>query len=143
MFSDGTKRICVAIFFSLSLGVLATENPTAKGGSLGVRTNDGRKHFTLSADAFWHLNVKERFDASALTFYKGKLLTIDDRDGGVYEISLRTNSIAEVQRTDLFARRDLARVPRNVPRDSIVKVWRWIIPGVFISPKNRSEWPTK
>jgi hypothetical protein len=68
----------------------AAEIPTAKGGSLGVRTNDGRMHFTLSADAIWHLNVTKRFDASALTFYKGKLLTLDDRDGAVHELTLET-----------------------------------------------------
>ena len=117
MFKDGTKRICAALLLNLAVSLSAGENLTAKGGSLGVRTNDGRKHFTLSADELWHLNVNERFDASALTFYKGKLLTIDDRDGGVYGVSPGTNSIAEVKRTEYFARRDLMKVaPKRAAR---------------------------
>jgi uncharacterized protein YjiK len=109
MFYDRTKRICAGIYLCLVGGLFAADPSTAKGGSLGVRTNDGRKQFTLTAEAIWQLDVKERFDASALTFYRGKLLTINDRDGGVYEIGLRTNSIAEVKRTDLFSRQELTR----------------------------------
>lgn len=121
MFKERTKRICAGILLHLVFCLSAADSPaassTAKGGSLGVRTNDGRKQFTLSADAIWHLEVKERFDASALTFYKGKLLTINDRDGGVYEVIPGTNSVAEVKRTDLFSRRELAKVaPRRSPR---------------------------
>jgi hypothetical protein len=117
MFKDCTKRICAGILFSLACSLPAAEVSTAKGGSLGMRTNDGRKHFTLSADAFWQLNVKERFDASALTFYKGKLLTINDRDGAVYEVFPGTNSVAEVKRTDLFSRRELTKAaPKRSPR---------------------------
>jgi uncharacterized protein YjiK len=110
MFNERTKRICVGIIFALVSAGSAAQSPGAKGGSLGARTNDGRKHFTLSADAFWHLNVKDRFDASALAFYKGKLLTINDRDGAVFEVYPGSNSVAEVKRTDLFSRRELAKV---------------------------------
>jgi hypothetical protein len=118
MFKERTKRICVVILLHAVLcGAVAADGPTAKGGSLGVRTNDGRKQFTLSADALWQLNVNERFDASALTFYKGKLLTINDRDGGVYEITTGTKSVGEVKRTDLFSRRELTKVsPKRSPR---------------------------
>jgi hypothetical protein len=105
-----TMRSLLASLFLLAFCVPAAETPTAKGGALGVRTNDNRKQFTLSAETLWHLNVNRRFDASALTFYQGKLLTIDDRDGGVYELTLGTNSIAEAKGTDLFARRDLMKV---------------------------------
>jgi hypothetical protein len=117
MFHHCTKRICVGIILGAICCLPASLASGAKGGSLGVRTNDGRKHFTLSADAVWHLNVKERFDASALAFYKGKLLTINDRDGGVYEVLPGSNSVAQVRRTDLFPRRELSKVaPKRAPR---------------------------
>ena len=112
MFTLFAKRIprlaSIALLFLL-LGSPGLKASTAKGGSLGVRTNDGRKHFTLSADATWLLNVKERFDASALTFHHQKLLTINDRDGGVYQITLRTNATADVRRSELFSRAALLK----------------------------------
>ncbi len=110
MINASTKRICATLFLSWACSVSAAELSSAKGGSLGARTSDGRKHLTLSADAVWRLNVNSRFDASALTFYKGKLLTINDRDGGVYEVFPGTNSVAEAKRTDLFARSELIAV---------------------------------
>jgi uncharacterized protein YjiK len=117
MFDQLGKTICIAIAAGFILAGPASNASTAKGGSLGVRTNDGRKHFILTADATWQLNVKERFDASALAFHKGKLLTINDRDAGFYEINLGTNGAAEVKRSNLFPRGELAKfAPKRATR---------------------------
>lgn len=113
-----TKRICIAVASALIAAANPVQPSTAKGGGMGVRTNDGRKHFTLNADAVWQLDVSERFDASALTFYHGKLLTINDRDAGFFEISsLGTNGLAKVKRSEYFPRRELANAaPRRASR---------------------------
>ena len=79
------KSIQFGIFLGLAIVSSFSAEPTAKGNSLGVRTNDGRKHFTLTADATWQLNVEKRFDASALAFRNGKLITVNDQDGTFYE----------------------------------------------------------
>jgi hypothetical protein len=95
----------------------AAENLTAKGGSLTVRTNDGRKHFTLTADAAWQLDVKERFDASALVFHNGALITVNDRDGVFYELALQTNSLAQLKKLDLFPKARLSQIaPKKAAR---------------------------
>ena len=108
---------CALLALAAALPAPAAENHSAKGGSLVVRTNDGRKHFTLSADAHWQLNVKERFDASALAFHNGKLITVNDRDALFYQLSLQTNGVAELKRLDLFPRNTLSRIsPRRAPR---------------------------
>lgn len=103
MLNELTKRICIALAAFSAIAIPQTAAQEAKGGSLLVRTNDGRKHFILSADAHWPLNVKERFDASALLFHNGNLLTINDRNGVVYEITLGEDA-AEAKRTDLFSK---------------------------------------
>src|SRR5688572_3918819 len=53
MFTRFAKSI--QLFLGLRAIIVSTfaADATAKGGSLGVRTNDGRKHFTLTADATW------------------------------------------------------------------------------------------
>lgn len=79
--------------------------PTAKGGSLGARTNDNRQHLTLAADATWQLNTPNRirFDASGLAFHQGKLLTLSDRGPELFEIAFNTNSTADLKKTAFFA----------------------------------------
>src|SRR5687768_13308816 len=104
MFALFAKRILFALGWALVAAgaVNGAESHSAKGGALTVRTNDGRKHFTLAADATWQLDVKERFDASALTFHNGKLITVNDRDGAFYELALQSNSVAKLKKLDLF-----------------------------------------
>jgi uncharacterized protein YjiK len=82
-----------------------------RGATLGVRTNDGRKQFTLTADATWQLTPprKERFDASGLAFWRGKLLTLNDRDSELYEILLGTNQNAQLKLTSFFPHAAIAR----------------------------------
>ena len=115
MFPAFAKRILLALGCALAavgwphVGI-AAENPGAKGGSLTVRTNDGRKHFRLTADAAWQLDAKERFDASALAFHNGKLITVNDRDGAFYELSLQTNSVAKLKKLDLFPKARLSQI---------------------------------
>jgi uncharacterized protein YjiK len=122
MFHPIAKRILFALGCALvtasSLQIItAAEGHGAKGGSLTVRTNDGRKHFTLAADAAWQLDVKERFDASALAFHKGKLITVNDRDGAFYELSLQTNSIAKLKKLNLFPKARLLQIaPKKAAR---------------------------
>jgi len=112
MFAQFAKRILFSLGWALAAAgaVNAAENHSAKGGALTVRTNDGRKHFTLAADATWQLDVKERFDASALTFHNGKLITVNDRDGSFYELALPTNSVAKLKRLDLFPKDRLSQL---------------------------------
>ena len=89
MLAELTKRICTVMVTGLlgaAVPCSASGAESAKGTNLGARESDGRKHFTLSADATWQLDVSERFDASALVFHHGKLLTINDRDAGFFEI---------------------------------------------------------
>ncbi|MGZ8920938.1 MAG: DUF6929 family protein [Limisphaerales bacterium] len=105
----------------------AADHATAKGGSLTSRTSDGRKHFTLAADGIWQLNVTERFDASALAFHNGKLITVNDRDGALYELRLQTNSITELTRLALFPRAVLSRI---APK----KASRYDIEGITVDP---------
>ncbi len=84
-----------------------------------VRTNDGRKHFTLTSDQTWQLNSpgNQRFDASGLAFWKGKMLTLSDRGSEVYEIVLGTNHTAELKPTGLFPHAQVAKVAlRPAPR---------------------------
>ncbi len=105
-----------AIFLWLALPVLAGDS---KGGTLGARTNDGRIHFTLKAEQTWQLNFPgmARFDASGLAFWKGKLLTVSDRDSDVYEIVPGTNGAAQLKATGLFPHAAVARVAlRPEPR---------------------------
>src|SRR5688572_7912436 len=115
MFHGFAKRILFALGWALvTVGAVnAAESHSAKGGALTVRTNDGRKHFTLTADATWQLDVKERFDASALAFHNSKLITVNDRDGSFYELALHTNSMAKLQLLDLFPK---ARLTQLAPR---------------------------
>lgn len=90
-----------------------------RGGSLVVRTNDGRKQFTLAADRAWQLEApkKERFDASGLAFWNGKLLTLNDRDSELYEIVLGTNQVAALQRTPFFPHASVAKAAlKSEPR---------------------------
>ena len=112
------QPVTAALFFCICVPISpAAEATSAKGGALGVSTNDSRKHFTLSTDATWQLEVKGRFDASALTFRKGKLITVNDQDGAVYELSLKSNSVAELKPLPLFQRPALARlVPKRAAR---------------------------
>jgi uncharacterized protein YjiK len=76
-----------------------------RGASFGVRTNDGRSHFILRADQTWQLNSprQERFDASGLALWRGRLLTLNDRDSDLYEITLGTNHVADLKKTALFS----------------------------------------
>jgi uncharacterized protein YjiK len=105
----------VLLRFVLILGLLwvgsAAFGADSKGGSLGVRTNDGRKHFILKADHTWQLNAPggDRFDASGLAFWKGKLLTVSDRDSELYEIVLGTNTTAQLKLTGLFPHKAVSR----------------------------------
>ena len=122
MFVSFAKRIlrvltCGALALTTPLLSSGADGATAKGGSLAVRTNDGRKHYTLKADATWQLNTKERFDASALASHNGKLLTVNDRDGVLYELDFQTNYIAALKRTSFFPRAALSQVaPKRAAR---------------------------
>ncbi len=84
----------------------------SKGGALGVRTNDGRKQFVLKAAQTWQLGAvgNQRFDASGLAFWKGKLLTINDRDSELFEIVFGTNNTAQLKLTSFFPHAAVARV---------------------------------
>ena len=122
MFSAFAKRILFALGWALVAAgsthvVTAAESHSAKGGALTVRTNDGRKHFTLTADATWQLDVKERFDASALAFHDRKLITVNDRDGVFYDLTLQSNSVAKLKRLDLFPKAKLSQLaPKKASR---------------------------
>lgn len=119
MFSLFAKSIRCALIFLLVFAApaFAGDPGTAKGTSLGARSQDTRKLFTLAADATWQLNVRERFDASALAFHNGRLITVNDRDGALYTLNLQTNSVAELKRLNLFSRAALSRVsPRKTTR---------------------------
>jgi hypothetical protein len=84
----------------------------SKGGSLGARPNDARKHFLLKAEQTWQLSAprNERFDASGLAWWKGKLLTINDRDSDLFEIVFGTNNTAQLELTSLFPHASVAKV---------------------------------
>ena len=122
MFHAFAKRILFALGWALVAAgtphvVNSAESHSAKGGALTVRTNDGRKHFTLTADATWQLDVKERFDASALAFHNGKLITVNDRDGAFYELALQSHSVAKLERLDLFPKAKLSHLaPKKASR---------------------------
>ena len=133
------RSALAVLFLSTSIGFTnAAENLTAKGGSLGVRTNDGRKHFTLTADATWQLHVKGRFDASALAFHKGTLLTVNDQDGAFYELILRTNSIAELKPLPLFQRPALARLaPKRAARFDLEGIAIDVAGNLFVSEESQ------
>jgi uncharacterized protein YjiK len=132
MFFSFAKRILLALACALVTASMPTlsaaENHTAKGGALTIRTNDGRKHFTLTADASWQLDVQERFDASALAFRNGNLITVNDRDGAFYELTVGTNSIAKLKKLDLFAKSRLSEI---APR----KASRFDLEGISIDPQ--------
>lgn len=101
----------------LCLPAKSAETGTAKGGALTVRTNDGRKHFTLAADATWLLDTKERFDASALAFYNSDLITVNDQKGEFFQIELTTTNVATLKRLDLFPKTTLSQLaPRRANR---------------------------
>ena len=105
-----------AVLLALSASNFAADS-TIRGGALNTRTNDVRRQFTLTAKANWQLNITQRFDASALAFRGGKLITVNDRDGVLYELELQTNSVAALKRLDLFPRPVLARVtPKKATR---------------------------
>lgn len=93
------------------LFALEVRAQNARGGSLGVRTNDGRKHFTLTCDQAWQLNAarRERFDASGLVFWKGKLLTINDRNTELYEIVFTGTNSADLKLTAFFPHAAVAK----------------------------------
>ena len=115
MFPPFAKRIlfalgCLYISAALARIVIAAESHSAKGGALTVRKNDGRKHFILNADATWQLDVKERFDASALAFHNGKLITVNDRDAVFHELDLQTNFVAKLKKLDLFPKARLSQI---------------------------------
>jgi uncharacterized protein YjiK len=105
---SGVRKILLAVLLLLNVDA---SSGTAKGGSLGVRTNDGRKHFTLTAEANWQLDAprRERFDASGLVLWQGKLLTLNDRSSELYEIALGTNGQARLIPTVIFSRAGVAR----------------------------------
>jgi uncharacterized protein YjiK len=108
----------VAVLF-LPLLVCASFGQNSKGGSLGVRTNDGRKHFTITADRTWQLDSpgNQRFDASGLALWQGKLLTLSDRDSEIYEIVFQTNGLAQLKLTPFLPHAAVAKVaPKREPR---------------------------
>jgi hypothetical protein len=111
----------------LGLGSLAADS---KGGSLGARTNDGRKHFVLKAERIWQLNPPGggRFDASGLAWWKGKLLTVTDRDSDLYEIILGTNGTAQLKLTGLFPH-------QAVSRAAILPEPRYDCEGIAVDPE--------
>lgn len=142
MFPPFAKRILCAVAGGLLLAGFpsssAADNATAKGGSLATRTTDGRKHFTLTADATWQLNVKERFDASALAFHNGKLIIVNDRDGALYELQLQTNSVAELKRLSLFPRAVLSKVaPKKSSRYDLEGITIDAAGNLYISEENQ------
>jgi len=94
------------------LGVSKAQASDSKGGSLGARTNDARKHFVLKAEQTWQLSApgNERFDASGLAFWKGKLLTINDRDSELFEVVFGTNNTAQLKLTSFFPHASVAKV---------------------------------
>lgn len=116
-FANLIRVAALACILSGPLPCAGADSSGAKGGSLTVRTNDGRKHFTLSANAHWVLETKERFDASALAFYGGKLITVNDQTGEFFEIDRATDDSAKLKRLDLFPKASLSRVaPRRANR---------------------------
>jgi hypothetical protein len=66
----------------------------------------------LKAEQTWQLSVPrdERFDASGLAWWKGKLLTINDRDSELSEIIFGTNNTAQLKLTTFFPHASVAKI---------------------------------
>ena len=117
VFAKLFQRSAFAILFAIPLLCPAADTRSAKGGALTVRTNDGRKHFTVEAEAAWFLETKVRFDASALAFYQSKLITVNDQNGEFYELDLSATNRAQLKRLNLFPRATLSQVaPKRANR---------------------------
>jgi uncharacterized protein YjiK len=116
-FANSIRLGLLALLVAAPLPYRSAESATAKGGALAARKSDGRKQFTLTADATWLLDTKERFDASALAFYNSKLITVNDQKGEFFEIQLTTNSVAPLKRFNLFPKATLAEAaPKRANR---------------------------
>jgi DNA-binding beta-propeller fold protein YncE len=96
--------LLAAMLLAWTAAWLPSSSSGERGGSLGVRTNDPRKQFVLEAEAFWRVTppVRERFDASALGWRNGQLLTVNDRGPELYEIVLKGENEADLRATQLF-----------------------------------------
>jgi DNA-binding beta-propeller fold protein YncE len=110
VFAKLFRSSIASLLLTAPLFTAAAQSGTAKGGSLTVRTNDGRKLFTLSAEAHWFLEATNRFDASALAFHNSKLITVNDQRGEFFHIDLRENSSAALQPLPLFPKPALAQL---------------------------------
>ncbi|HEX7860654.1 MAG TPA: esterase-like activity of phytase family protein [Verrucomicrobiae bacterium] len=138
MLTPFAKSIQFGIFLGLAIVSSFSAEPTAKGNSLGVRTNDGRKHFTLTADATWQLNVEKRFDASALAFRNGRLITVNDQDGTFYELELKSNSVADLKRLDLFPKAELTRIaPEKAARYDLEGIALDAAGNIYVSEESQ------
>lgn len=116
MASHNYKIVALGV---LLLGVLAARLPSSssgeRGGGLAARTNDTRRQFTLAADDFWRVRApgNARFDASALAWREGKLLTLNDRGPELYEVVLGNEHEAELRKTAVLT---VAAMTKASPR---------------------------
>jgi uncharacterized protein YjiK len=92
-----------------------TSDSAERGGGLGARTNDARRQFVLAVDDYWRLSApkNERFDASALLWREGHLLTVSDRSSELYEITLTNEHVGELTQTKFFSRQIMSEASRN------------------------------
>lgn len=104
-------RFIIVALFGL-LWVSQAFSSDSKGGSLGARPGDSRRHFSLKAEQTWQLSAPghQRFDASGLAFLNGKLLTINDRDSELFEVVFGTNNIAQLKLTSFFPHSAVTKV---------------------------------
>jgi uncharacterized protein YjiK len=102
------------LLLALGAGFWQSTGSAERGGGLVSRTNDPRRHFTLSADDYWRLSnsKKDRFDASGLLLRNGQLLTLSDRGPELFEIVPGTNHSAELRSTPFFPSSAVAKAAR-------------------------------
>lgn len=97
--------LLAAMLLAWTAAWLPASSSGERGGNLSPRTNDTRKQFLLAAESYWRVKTGEhrRFDASALAWKEGQLLTVNDRGPELYQIVLGEENEATLRKTKFFS----------------------------------------
>jgi hypothetical protein len=84
-----------------------------------------RKLFILTAEDFWRVQLADgkRFDASALAWDNGRLLTLQDGEPGLHEIQFDTNHLARLRSLPIFT-------PQQMDAFTVGKLGRFDLEGM-------------
>jgi len=95
--------ICVLLLAGCASARRTSESPSVQPQIEAPAAPQGPKRFTLTADAYWRLELPNgRFDASGLIHDNGALLVVSDEDPTLYRIHPGDGNVARLEKTEIF-----------------------------------------